>query len=169
MYIWCKCFNNMAVMFLLMLKLFLSVSRMYMDVKFQMCLYQTSNFCNPKSITCMAMAKHFQWNLRILLLHSGIARYSLKPNSSRCKSPVNIVSTTLRSQNLSYVTPLFCFQSIFLPHCGRSQFTHWKMIPVQSYNSFLDQRSRKIVLWFHRNHSYSVDEPLQNCNMTLGQ
>ena len=43
-----------------------------------------------------------------------------------------------------------------------------KKVPVQSYNSFLDQRSRKVV-WFYRNHFCSVGEPLQNehCAGTL--
>ncbi len=39
-----------------------------------------------------------------------------------------------------------CKTSRTWPHCGRSGFTHCKKkFPVQSYNSFLDQRSQKVV------------------------
>ncbi len=37
-----------------------------------------------------------------------------------------------------------------------------KKFPVQSKNSFLDQRSRKVIVWFHRNHFCSVGEPLRH-------
>ena len=53
------------------------------------------------------------------------------------------------------------------PHCGKSESTHAaKLVSVQPYNSFLDQRSRKIIVWFHRNHFYSVGEPLHNVAKT---
>ncbi len=45
-------------------------------------------------------------------------------------------------------------------HHGRNGFSHCtKSIPVQSHNSFLDQRSRKVIVWFHRNHFCTVWEP----------
>ncbi len=34
-----------------------------------------------------------------------------------------------------------------------------KRVPVQSHNSFLDQRSWKVIVWFHRNHFCAVWEP----------
>ncbi len=30
--------------------------------------------------------------------------------------------------------------------------SHLERVPVQSHNSFLDQRSRKVIVWFHWNH-----------------
>ncbi len=66
------------------------------------------------------------------------------------------------------------------PHCRDSRFHHAavpkplvrdlivvevtsptaKKVPVQSYNSFLDQRSGKVIVLFHTNHFCSVGEPL---------
>ena len=36
---------------------------------------------------------------------------------------------------------------------------HLKMVPVQSHNSLLDQRSWKVIVWFHRNHVCTVWKP----------
>ncbi len=34
-----------------------------------------------------------------------------------------------------------------------------KRVPVQSHNSVLDQKPRKVIVWFHRNHFCTVWEP----------
>ncbi len=44
-------------------------------------------------------------------------------------------------------------------HRGRNGFSPYKNGPVQSHNSFLDQRSRKVIVWFHRAHFCTVWEP----------
>ncbi len=46
---------------------------------------------------------------------------------------------------------------------SRNGFSPCKRVPVQSHNSFLNQRSRKVVVRFHRNHFCTVWEPCFLC------
>ena len=71
-----------------------------------------------------------------------------------------------RSNGAEYlILPLCDLQTCRMSsHHGRNGFSPHKKVPVQSHNSFLDQRSRKVIVWFHRNHFCAVWEP---CHLTL--
>ncbi len=62
----------------------------------------------------------------------------------------------------------FCSAAITKPLCRtwphvRSEFTHCKQLLLKHYNSFLEQRSRKVIVCIHKNHRTGCAKHHHNC------